>query len=122
MSGESQVRLKPVEATPLFPLAPPLPPVQGFHLGQVPEGPVGQLADAVPLQLEDLQAGQTLEGQTLHLTDAVPVQLPAKETERKKRKEKGKKKKHEKEAEKKGRDAQSHFKVSNCVPAWWSGQ
>lgn len=52
--------------------------LQGFHLGQVPEGSVGQFADAVSLQLEDFQAGQTLEGQTLHLTYAVPVQLAAK--------------------------------------------
>lgn len=51
--------------------------IQDFHLGQVPEGPVSQFADAVSLQLEDLQAGQTLEGQTLHLTNTVPVQLTA---------------------------------------------
>lgn len=53
--------------------------IQRFHLGQVPEGSISQLADAVSLQLEDLQAGQTLKGQTFHLTYAVPVQLPAEE-------------------------------------------
>lgn len=51
--------------------------VQRLHLGQVPEGSVRQLADAVPLQLEHLQAGQTLEGKTFHLTYTVPVQFPA---------------------------------------------
>ena len=51
--------------------------LQDFHLGQVPEGPISQFADAVSLQFEDLQAGQTLEGQTLHLTNTVPVQLTA---------------------------------------------
>lgn len=54
--------------------------IQGFHLGQVPEGSVGQLADAVPLQFEDLEAGQTLKGQTLYLTYTVPVQLTADRT------------------------------------------
>lgn len=51
--------------------------IQDFHLGQVPEGSVSQLADAVPLQFKHLQAGQTLEGQTIYLTDTVPVQLTA---------------------------------------------
>lgn len=51
--------------------------VQCLHLGQVPEGSVRQLADAVPLQLEHLQAGQTLKGEAFHLTYTVPVQLPA---------------------------------------------
>lgn len=56
--------------------------LQDFHLGQVPEGPISQFADAVSLQFEDLQAGQTLEGQTLHLTNTVPVQLTAEWTDR----------------------------------------
>ena len=55
--------------------------VQDFHLGQVPEGAVGQFVDVVSVQLEHLQAGQTLEGETLHLTDTVPVQLTAGQTE-----------------------------------------
>lgn len=56
--------------------------IQGFHLGQVPEGSISQFADAVSLQLEDLQAGQTLKGQTLYLTYTVPVQLTAGGTDR----------------------------------------
>lgn len=56
--------------------------LQDFHLGQVPEGPICQFADAVSLQFKDLQAGQTLEGQTLHLTNTVPVQLTAEWTDR----------------------------------------
>lgn len=48
---------------------------QHFHLGQAPEGSVGELTDVVPLQLEDLQTGQALEGQPLHLPYTVPVQL-----------------------------------------------
>lgn len=56
--------------------------IQDFHLGQVPEGPVCQFADAVSLQLQYLQAGQTLEGQTLHLTNTVPVQLTAGRTDK----------------------------------------
>lgn len=51
--------------------------IQSFHLSQVPKSSISQFADAVSLQLEDLQAGQTLEGQTLHLTYTVPVELTA---------------------------------------------
>lgn len=57
--------------------------IQGFHLGQVPEGSIGQFADAVSLQLEDLQDRQTLEGQTLHLTYTVPVQFTEGDTTKK---------------------------------------
>lgn len=61
--------------------------IQGFHLGKVPEGSISQFADAVSLQLEDLQAGQTLEGQTLHLTYTVPVQFTAGDTHKQTKKE-----------------------------------
>lgn len=51
---------------------------QRLHFGQAPEGPVGQLADVVPLELQHLQAAQPLEGEPLDEPQPVPVQLPAK--------------------------------------------
>lgn len=49
---------------------------QHVYPGQAPEGPIRELADAVPLQLQHLQTLQPLERQALDEPNPIPVEVP----------------------------------------------
>lgn len=47
-----------------------------MHLGQPPEGSIGQLADIVSLKLQHLQTVKPLEREAFNQPDTIPIKVP----------------------------------------------